>query len=324
MLIVFGAVAIAVRLTSFAQQPSRMRRIGVLQQYGANDPEGQRRVAAFLHGLQEAGWVESQNFTLEIRYVNGMFDRQPALLAELLQANVDVIITAGTESIQAAKRATSTVPIVMATIGDPVATGIVASLARPGGNITGLSNFATELTAKRLELIASVVPSGARVAILWNPNNASVVQKFKESEAAAMAKGVRLESFPVRVPADVDHAFRRAQRAGAKAVMLADDILLIGERARIVELAVRYRFPLISEFSLFADAGALLSYGPDQFDMWRRAATYADKILKGARPGDLPIEQPIKFELVINMKTAKALGIKIPQSILLRADKVIE
>jgi putative ABC transport system substrate-binding protein len=324
LVIAIGASALAIPLFARAQQTDRIRRIGVLQQYAATDTEGQRRTSAFLMGLQELGWKEGQNFSLEIRYANGMFERAPALVAELLQAHVDVLVTAGTETVEAARNATKTVPIIMATIGDPVGAGIIASLARPGGNITGLCNYAKELSAKRLELIAEIIPGMGRVAVLWNPNNASVMLKFKETEEAARVKGIQVESIPVRHPDEIDQGFQRARQAGVKAIVIADDVLLSSQRGRIVELAMRNRLPMTSEFTQFADAGALMSYGPDQIDMWRRAALFVNKILKGAKPADLPVEQPTRFEMVINMKTAKTLGVKIPNSILVRADRVIE
>jgi putative tryptophan/tyrosine transport system substrate-binding protein len=313
----------AAPLAVHAQPTDRMRKIGVLQQYAENDLEGQRRFAALIRGLQDLGWQEGRNVALEIRYAGGKFDRLPTQVAELLQANVDLIVTAGTEPTEAARKATKIIPIVMATIGDPVGIGIVASLSRPGGNITGLSNQATDLSAKRLEMINGILHGLARLAVLWNPDNASVALKFKEIEAAARGIGMEVESLRARLPSEIDEGFQRAAEAGAKAVITADDVFLASHRARIVDLAMRYRLPVASEFRQFTDAGGLLSYGPDQIDMWRRAATYVDKIFKGAKPADLPVEQPMKFELVINLKTAQALGLTVPPALLFQADEVI-
>ena len=311
-------------IAAVAQRAPTLKRIGVLHQYAENDPEGRRRYLAFVQALQELGWVEGRNISTEIRYAATQMDRLSALVAELLQANVDVIITSGTVLIEAVHKATTTIPVVMAAVGDPVGTGLVASLAHPGGNLTGLSNQATELSAKRLELASEIVPNLTRVAALWNPDNASLALKLREIEAAARIKGVHVEVLAVRRPADFDEAFQLATRARVNALILAEDSLLVSQRSRIIDFAMGNRLPVISEFRLFADAGGLLSYGPDQIDMWRRAATFVDKILKGAKPADLPIEQPAKLELVINLKTAKALGLTIPQSLLLRADEVIQ
>jgi len=310
-------------LAARAQQADRMRKIGVLQPYAEHDPEGQRRFAALIRGLQDLGWQEGRNMTLEMRYAGGKFDRLPTQAAELLHANVDLIVTAGTEPIQAARKATTSIPIVMATIGDPVTTGIVTSLSRPGGNITGLSNQATELSTKRLEMLHEILHGLTRVAVLWNPDNASVSLIVKNIEAAARALGTEVESLRARLPSDIDEGFQRAADVGVKAVLTADDVFLASQRERVVGLAMRYRLPMVSQFRQFATAGGLLSYGPDQIDMWRRAATYVDKILKGAKPGDLPVEQPTRFELVINLKTAQALGITIPPHLLMLADEVI-
>jgi putative ABC transport system substrate-binding protein len=306
------------------QRPDRLRRLGVLHQYAATDPEGQRRYAAFVQGLEGLGWTADRNVTFEIRYAGGKFERLPILVAELLDANPDVIVTAGTEPVEALRKATKTVPIVMATIGDPVGAGIVASLARPGGNVTGLSNLATELSAKRLDLTSEILPSLARVAVLWNPNNASATLKVKEIEAAARMKGIQIQGLPARRPSDVDEGFQLAAQSGAEALFLADDGFLASQRSRIVELALRYRLPVNSEFRMFADAGGLLSYGPNQIEMWRRAASYVDKIFKGANPAEIAVEQPTQFELVINLKTAKGHGLTVPPSVLARADEVIE
>ena len=267
-------------LATRAQQADRMKTIGVLQPYAEHDPEGQRRFGALLRGLQDLGWQEGRNMALEIRYAGAKFDQLPAQIAELLHANVDLIVTAGTQPIQAARKATTSIPIVMATIGDPVGAGIVASLSRPGGNITGLSNQATELSAKRLEMLNDILHGFTRLAILWNPDNASASLKFTEIETAARALGIEVEPLRARLPSDIDEGFHRAAEMGIKAVMIADDVFLASHRVRVVDLAMQYRLLVSSEFRQFTDAGSLMSYGPDQMDMWRRAATHVDKILE--------------------------------------------
>jgi putative ABC transport system substrate-binding protein len=319
-----GGVVAAWPLEARAQPTERMRRIGVLHQYAASDPEGQRRLAAFVDGLRELGWTEQRNAIFEIRYAAGNFDRLPTLVDELLKAKVEVILTSGTEPVEAARKATHVSPIVMATIGDPVGAGIVASLARPGENITGLSNLATDLTAKRVQLLHETVPNLTRAATLWNPDNASVALKFKEIESACQKRGIEVVSLQARKPDDIENAFRLETDTSVKALIIADDVFLASRRARIIELALQHKLPVSSEFRQFTNAGGLFSYGPNQIDMYRRAASYVDKILKGAKPADLPIEQPVRFDLVINLKTAKALGLEVPAQIQQIADEVIE
>jgi putative ABC transport system substrate-binding protein len=270
------------------------------------------------------GWTEQYNAVFEIRYANGNFDRLATLVDELLKANVEVILTAGTEPVEAARKATKTIPIIMANIGDPVGTGIVASLRRPGGNITGLSLLATDLTAKRVQLLHDFIPSLTRVAALWNPNNASVALKFKEIEAACQQRSIDVVSLKAARPDEIEDAFKVAAESRVQALIIADDAFLASRRSRIIELAFQYKLPVSSEFKLFANAGGLFSYGPYQIDLYRRAAGYVDKVLKGAKPADLPIEQPLRFELVVNLKTAKALGLDVPLTVQHFADEVIE
>jgi putative ABC transport system substrate-binding protein len=307
-----------------AQQPNRIRRIGILMYGAENDPESKRRLTVFLQALRDRGWSDGENLAVEIRYAKGELDKLTNLATDLVQARVDVILTSGTEPVQAVKKVAGTIPIVMATIGDPVGIGIVASLARPGGNVTGLSLLATDLSAKRVELIKDALPRLMHLAVLWNPNNASVVLKFREIETASKSIGVQVSSLEVRQSSDLERGFEEITRAGAEALFTTEDALQINNRVQIVGLAMRYQLPVMSEFKLFTDAGAFMSYGPNVHDMWRRAASYMNKILKGAHPADLPIEQPTKFELVINLKTAKALGLSVPPSLLARADEVIE
>jgi putative tryptophan/tyrosine transport system substrate-binding protein len=318
-----GGAAATWPLAARAQQPERMRRIGVLLLVSAGDAEFQRRVAVLRQGLGELGWTE-KNTVFEFRFADGKLDRLPALAAELVQAKVDVIVTQGTDSTQAVSKATSTIAIVMASIGDAVGIGIVPSLARPGGNITGLTLVATEQSTKRLELIKEISPGLTRVALLWNGNNGSHRLQLKEMETATPALGLRLLSVPVQDAGELDAGFQAAVQAGAEAVVAMDDQLINFLRARIVELAMRYKLPVMGEFRPMTAAGGLMNYGPNQIDMWRRTAAYIDKIFKGAKPGDLPIELPTKFELIINLKTAKALGLTIPESFLLRADELID
>jgi putative ABC transport system substrate-binding protein len=306
-----------------AQQGSGMRRVGVLLPYIKSDSQAQARVTAFQVALQERGW-DGGNVAFEFRYAEGQLDRLPALAADLVYASVHVILTAGTESTDAARKAATTIPIVMAAVGDPIAAGFIASLARPGANVTGASLLATELTAKRLELLKEVLPALTRLAVLWSANNASVMQKFKQIESAAPLLGVQLQALELRAPSDIEKSFASATQFGAEAVMTTEDAIQITYRARLVDLAKRQRIPVASEFGEFARAGALMSYGPSILDSFRHAAGYIDKILKGAKPADLPVEQPTRFELIINLNTARALGLAVPPVMLGRADEVIE
>jgi len=307
-----------------AQGPDRVRRIGVLLPYIESDSQAQARASAFQAALGERGWTSSRNAAFEFRYAEGQPDRLPALAADLVRANVAVIVTAGTESTDAARKATTAIPIVMAAVGDPIAAGFIANLARPGGNVTGASLLATELTAKRLELLKETLPGLTRLAVLWSAANASVIQKFKQIQAAAPVLGVQLHTFELRVPGDLEKSFESAAQFGAQAVMTTEDAIQITYRARLVDLAKRQRIPVVSEFGEFARAGALMSYGPSILDSFRHAAGYVDKILNGATPADLPVEQPTRFELIINLNTAKALGLTVPPLLLTRADEVIE
>jgi putative ABC transport system substrate-binding protein len=295
---------IAWPLAARAQQPGeRMRRIGVLQGLTASDPEWQRRLAAFKQGLQELGWSDGRNVMFEYRYADGKPDRVPALAVELAQANVDVIVANAAQPVEAARKATSIIPIVMATVGDAVGAGYVASLARPGGNITGSTLVATEQSAKRLQLIKEF---------------------SQEMERSTPALGIVIQSIPVQNAGEFDAGFRAAEQGNAQAIVTMDDPLIQSQRARIVEFATRQRVPLMAEFRPITDAGGLMSYGPNQIDLWRRAAAFVDKIFNGAKPADLPVEQPTRFELIVNLKTAKQMGITVPPSLLARADEVIE
>ena len=272
-------------------------------------------------------YVDGRSVVIEYRDAEGKYDRLPARAAELVALKVDVIVAADTPAALAAKQATRTLPIVFIGAGDPVTIGLVTSLARPGGNVTGLSLLAPELVGKRLELLKQAVPGVGRVAALWQPGfvgERTEKDMLKEVEVTARALGVRLQFVEARGPADFDRAFSDMTRARADALTVLGSAMFANERRRVVDLAAKNRLPGVYGFREYVDAGGLMAYGPNVADLFQRAATYADKILKGAKPGDLPVEQPTKFELVLNLKTAKALGLTIPQSVLVRADQVIE
>jgi putative ABC transport system substrate-binding protein len=304
-----------------AQQSAKVYRIGILFP-GSISPR-MHLVEAFRQGLGELGYLEGHNFALVIRSAEKSPDQLPDLAAELVRLKVDVIVTGGPSPIQAAQQATRTIPLVMAGHPDPVAGGLVAGLARPGGNITGLSITAgLEIYGKRLELLKEIVPKVSRIAFLSNPTNPANALQAKETEVAARALGVQLQALEVRSPSDIDSGIEGAIKARAGALLTLDSPLFNTHRTRIVDLAAKNRLPAMYGFREFVDAGGLMVYGASLPDLWRRAATYVDKILKGAKPADLPVEQPTKFELVINLK-AKQIGLTIPQSVLYRADKVI-
>ena len=310
-------------LATEAQQAAPIPRIGWLGFAAPTTPAAVQLLDAFRDGLR--GWVEGQNIHIEYRGTDGKAERYQELAAELVRLRMDVLVTSSGEPAGfALKRATTTIPIVMAISADPVGTGLVASLARPGGNITGLTIVGTELAAKRLELLKAVVPRASRVAVLWNAAFPGKSLEMKETRAAARVLGVSLRSVEIRAPDDLAGAFAVVANAKPDALIVFADPLTNTERKRIVDFALRSRLPMISEIRPFAAEGGLMTYGPSVTDMLRRAATYVDKILKGAKPTELPIEQPTKFELVINLKTAKALNLTIPKSILLRADEVVE
>jgi len=282
------------------------------------------RTDAFRQGLGELGYVEGRNVLIEYQYAAGRLDRLPALAADLVRLKVAVIVTEGTTATRFAKEATSTIPIVMAQDPDPVGTGFVASLARPGGNITGLSNFRPELGGKRLELLKEAVPKLARVAVLGTSTTPGTPQSLKETERASNALGVQLQYLDVLGSKDIETVFGVASKGGADAVLVLGSPFLLSNRTQTTDLAAKSRLPAIYYTAEFVQDGGLMSYGVSSADLFRRAAGYVDRILKGARPGDLPIEQPTKFELVINLRTAKALGLTIPQPLQLRADRVME
>ena len=319
-----GSAMLAAPFTAWAQRQGKIPRVGFL------DPALPRaNTSPFLEdfraGLRELGYDEGKNLHLEVRWGEGKLDRLPSLAAELVRLNVDVIVAVTSPSVLAAKQATRTIPIVMPLSSDPVEDGLVASLARPGGNITGLSMMSLELGAKRLQLLKEVLPHAVRpVAVMWNPDYAGMVARFRQTAGAAPAAGMGVRSVEVTNAVELESAFESMGRDRPDALVLLADPLTLGQRLRIVEFAAQARLPAIYEHSGFVDAGGLMSYGPNISELIRRAAIYMDRILKGAKPADLPIERPVKFELVINLRCAKALGITIPQSVLLQADRVIE
>src|SRR5262245_33743116 len=306
-----------------AQQPKKVPRIGFLSASSGNRPVSGRS-AAFRQGLRELGYVEGENIVIEWRYGEGKADRLPALAAELVRLKVDVIVSSGSETTGYAKEATVTIPIVMAQDRDPVGTGFVASLARPGGNITGLSRLAPELSGKQLELLKEIDPRLSRVAVLGTSTQPGTAQVLKETELAAGAFGVKLQYLDVPNSKDIETAFRAASKGRADAVLVLSNAIFNSDRTRVVELAAKSRLPAIYSIREYVEAGGLMSYGVREADLFRRAATYVDKILKGAKPGDLPVEQPKKFEFIINLKAAKRIGLTIPPNVLVRADKVIK
>jgi putative tryptophan/tyrosine transport system substrate-binding protein len=307
-----------------AQQPKQMRRIGVLMPLSKSDPEAKRASDSFTQGLQKLGWSEGRNVSFEMRYSEGRPERLPALAAELVQADVDVVVVWAAQAVEAARNATSTIPIVMTGVGDALGGGYIASLAHPGGNITGFTLAATDQSTKRLQLIQQLAPDTVRVAVIWNNKASGHRFQMKELEPAAPSMGIVLQSLPVLSADEVDAALRSAEQANAQAIFVMEDPMIQSNRVRIAEFAMRKRWPAIGEFRPIVDAGGLMSYGPNNVDLWRRAAGYVDKIFKGANPGDLPVEQPIKFELVINLKTAKAIGVTVPVTLLATADDLIE
>jgi putative ABC transport system substrate-binding protein len=275
-------------------------------------------------GLRDLGWVEGKNISIDYRYAEDQRDRLPGLAVDLVRVKVDLIVASSTPEAVAAKNATKEIPIVMVIPGDPIASGLVTSLARPGGNITGLSTMSPQLAGKRLELLKEIVPKLSRVAVLWNPASQVAALQWKEIQLPAKQLRIQLHSLEVRTPDEFDKVFNDANQARVGALIAFAAPVITTNLKRIAEFAAKSRLPSIFQFSYFADAGGLIAYGPDREDLYRRAATYINKIFKGAKPADLPIELPTKFELVINMKTAKAIGITIPPSILVRADRVIE
>jgi putative ABC transport system substrate-binding protein len=307
-----------------AQPAGKVYRIGYLNPHSPATSPG--LIDAFRQGLREHGYIEGQNITIEYRWAEERIERLPDLATELVRLKVDLIVVSTDPGALAAKKATSTIPIVFVAVTDPVGLGLVVSLGRPGGNMTGLPHIARELTPKRLELLKEAVPGATRVAVLWGPDTRlrGLREVLKPIEIAARKLGVQLQSLEVQNPDELATAFSALTRKRADALLLVNEALFYSERARIVELAAKSRLPVMAWLSVFVEAGGLISYGPNLVEQWRRLAYYVDRILKGAKPADLPVEQPMTLELVINLKTAKALGLTIPHSVLFRADKLIE
>jgi len=321
LLIAVGVSALAAPFVSIAQQPVKVWRIGFLGQVSASALAA-TRVDPLRQGLREFGYIEGKNLVIEVRGAN-KYEQLPALAEELVRLKIDVLVVQGTPAALAAKRATTTIPIVMPSVADPVATGLVASLARPGGNITGFTYLTSEITAKRLEILKEVLPRIKRIAVLVNPNNTSTKNSVQAIEVAARSLKLELQQFDVRSVEDVEGAFSLMTEKHIEAIVVVDDAVLNINVKKIAELAAKKRLPSIGITELVL-AGGLISYGMDLPEMYRRSAFFIDKILKGAKPGDIPIERPTIFELIVNQKTAKALGIKFPQTIMVQATKVIE
>src|SRR5215470_12494276 len=315
-----NALLFALSLPVSAQQPGKVPRIAFLL---AASPGPDPRVEGFRQGLRELGYVEGKNIAIEWRYAEGKEELVPKLAAELVQLNVEIIVTDGTNVTRAAKNATKTIPIVMASDADPVGNGFVASLARPGGNVTGLSTHYPEISGKQLELLKEVMPKLARAAVIGNTTDPANAQALRETERAAGALAVKLKYVEIRGPKDIQTAFQEALKGRFEAVLVQTNPILNSQETQVANLATKSRQPAVGR-PRFVEAGGLIGYGVSGRDLYRRAATYVDKILKGTKPAELPVEQPTKFELVINLKTAKQIGLTIPQSVLYRADKVIK
>jgi ABC-type uncharacterized transport system substrate-binding protein len=316
-----GALFAAVNATAEAQQPSKLPRVGfIMADASGPDP----RLDAFRQGLRELGYVEQKNLTVDYRFAEGKEDRLLKIVAEMVNSNVEVIVTDGTAVTRAVKSATKTIPIVMASDGDPVGNKFVSSLARPGGNITGLTNLLAGISGKRLEVLKDALPGKSRFGIIWNPENPSSMTGLKETQTTSQSLGVQLQLLEVRGPNDFEGAFEAAGKAHVGGVTVVSDSVMFAHRVRMLELAVKHKIATMHTQSLWVQSGGMISYGTHFPDLYRRAATYVDKILKGAKPADLPVEQPTKFELVINLKTAKQIGLTIPPNVLARADRVIK
>jgi putative ABC transport system substrate-binding protein len=314
-------ILLAVGVTAEAQQPGKIPRIGFLGNSTAALEEN--LVEPFRQGLRDLGYVEGKNILVEYRWAEGKYERFPTLIAELVAQKVDIIVTAGTPASLAVKKAAPSIPLVMAAAGDPIGTGLIESLAQPGGNITGLSGMVMDLEAKRLDLLREVIPKLSHVAVFWNPASPLQVNSEKEVQAAARAFKMKVLSLGVQAPEQFDNAFATIRRERPHALLVLPDRLFLHNRARIMEFATKQRLPGVYAYVELVEAGGLMSYGPSYADMHRRAATFVDKILKGRKPSDLPVEQPTKFDFIINLKAANQIGVKIPPNVLARADRVI-
>jgi len=319
-----SALLLTLSYDANAQQPTNIPRIGFVSGTGnANNPGP--NIEAFRRGLRDLGYIEGKNILIEYRYMEGIMDRTPSFVAELVQLKVDILVSPVASAIRVAKQASSTIPLVMVITTDPVATGLIDSLARPGGNITGLTRLTRDLSGKRLELLKEVVPRLSRVGVLDDADAPVQTKAFRDYEAAARALNIQLQSLEVRGPnPDLEGTFQAAAKGRVGGLITVRTPLLVGYRKQIADLAIKNRLPSMTEGNDFVEAGGLMSYSANDAESFRRAAVYVDKILKGAKPADLPVEQPTKFELVINLKTAKQIGLTIPPNVLARADKVIK
>ncbi|MGH7828253.1 MAG: ABC transporter substrate-binding protein [Candidatus Binatia bacterium] len=315
------ALLLALSFPAEAQQPAKLHRIGFLG--NSNATLEANLVGPFREGLRDLGYIEGRNILIECRWAEGKYERFPALIAELIALKVDLIVTAGTPASLAVKKATTSIPLVMIAVGDPVGTGLITSLHHPGGNITGLTSIAADLEGKRLELLREVIPALSHVAVFWNPASPFQVVAEKELQAAAQVLRMKVLSLGVKAQEQFDNAFATIRRERPGALLVLADRLFLHNRARIMDFALKNRLPGVHAYVELVEAGGLMSYGPSYAGMHRRAATYVDKILKGRKPADLPVEQPTKFELVINLKAAKQIGLTIPPNVLARADWVI-
>jgi len=324
LVVALGASVIAAPLPSFAQQQGKIWRVGFLAQRHVNFIDSDNYYGPFRQGMHDLGYVDGKNLIIEWRSAEGKNERLPSLAAELVNFKVDVIVTVGAPAISAAQKATATIPIVMGGTSDPVGFGFVSSLARPAGNITGLSNMAADVRLKQLEMLLAIVPKVSRVAVLVNPSNTASIKNLEKVQAAAEKRGVKILRADAGTPQEIENAFTWMREQNAAALIVVLDQFLLQQKNQIAELTAKHRLPAVTSDRAYSESGVLMSYGTNLADQYRRAATYVDKIFKGAKPGDLPVEQPTKFELVINSKTAKSLGLTIPQSLLISADKVIE
>jgi len=324
LIIAFGAGALTAPFASFAQQQGKIWRVGFLSQRARPDSLDSGAISELRRGMRELGYVEGKNLNIEWRFADGKAERLPGLAAELAQMKVGIIVAVGSLATSAAQRATTTIPIVMVSVSDPVGIGLVKSLARPGGNITGLSDLLGDISSKHLELLLGMVPKLTRVAVMVNPVNGSNATILKNIQVAAQRTAVKILPVEIERSQNIEKAFSLMIKDKVGAVIVASDGLFFQQASQIAKLAAKNRLPTISWVREYVEAGGLMSYGANITDLYWRSATYVDKIFKGAEPGDLPVEQPTKFELVINGKTAKALGLNIPQSLLVMTDKVIE
>ena len=319
LIVTLALATLLVPAVSHAQRPAKIPRIGIIGDWPEDSPSWE----VFRQGLRDLGYVEGQNLAMEWRFTEGNLDRLAETATELVRLQMDIIVTTGTPATRAAMHATTTIPIIMVSAGDPLRAGLVASLARPGGNVTGSTILGPELSAKRLQLLKEILPTASRVAFLWNPTNPANVLHFEDIQAGARALGVTLHSVEVRSPSEFESAFAAMRRERPDALIITADAMHQQHVGQILDFAAKSRLPVMSNVKENVVGGALVSYGASQSELFRRAALYVDKILKGTRPSDLPVQQPTQFELVINLKTAQALGLTIPPILLFQADEVI-